>query len=164
MGDGMKFDENYYAQKEIARRATQAQFPFLIEITHEDMGPFYYANADEDIDYDGKTYLSAVFSLQPPDRDGSKIGDAQLTISAVDQQWILKIRSTQKPAKLRFIAAMVCQKDGSVWIEPIEENAFTLRAASWNETAIVWNLVFDENMAILLPAEDCTVLTCPGCA
>jgi hypothetical protein len=158
MGDGM----NFYAQKEIARRSTQAQFPFLIEIAHEDMGSFYYANADENIAYGGQTYLSAVFSLQPPDRDGSRIGDAQLTISAVDQQWTLKIRSTQKPAKLRFIAAIVYQKDGSVWVEPIEENEFTLRAASWNEIAIVWNLVFDENMAILLPSEDCTALTCPG--
>ncbi|MDR1250148.1 MAG: hypothetical protein LBK63_12715 [Treponema sp.] len=150
------------AQMEIARRSTQAQFPFLIEITHETMGPFYYANSDETIAYDGKNYLSAVFSLQPPDRDGSKIGDAQLTISAVDQQWTLKIRSTQKPAKLRFIAAIVYQKDGSVVVERLEENAFTLRAASWNEIAITWNMTFDENMTILLPAEDCTALTCPG--
>jgi hypothetical protein len=155
---------NFYTQKEIARRTTHAKFPFLIEITHEEMGPFYYANADQDIEYDDKNYQSAVFSIQPPDRDGNKIGDAQLTISAIDQQWIQKIRSTQKPARLRFIAVIVYQKDGQQQIEQLEENAFTLRATSWNEIAITWNMTFDENMTILLPAEDCTALTCPGCA
>jgi hypothetical protein len=160
MGDGM----NYYAQKEIARRTTQAKFPFLIEITHEEMGPFYYANSDEDILYDNERYLSAVFSINPPDRDGNKIGDAQLTISAVDQQWIQKIRSTQKPAKLHFIATIIYKRNGNLYIEPIDENSFTLRMASWNEIAITWNMTFDENMDIMLPAEDCTALTCPGCA
>jgi hypothetical protein len=156
--------KNYYAQREIARRTTQAKFPYLIEITDVEGGPFHYANSDQDIDYDNQTYLSAVFSIKPPDRDGSKIGDAQLTISAVDQQWIQKIRSTQKPAKLHFIAAIVYKEDGTLHTEKLDENSFTLRMASWNEIAITWNMVFDENMAILLPAEDCTVLTCPGCA
>jgi hypothetical protein len=155
---------NNLAQKEIARRTTQAKFPFLIEITDVEDGPFRYANADQDIPYGNHTYYSAVFLINPPDRDGSKIGDAQLTISAVDQTWIQKIRSTQKPAKLHFTAVIAYKKDGTLHVEPLEENSFTLRMASWNEIAIVWNMVFDENMAIMLPAEECTALTCPGCA
>jgi hypothetical protein len=153
-----------YAQREIARRNTQAKFPALIEITHDDMGPFRYANSDQDIMYDGQTYLASVFSIEPPDKDGDKIGNARITISTIDQEWIERIRSTQKPAKLRFVATIVYDKDGKVEVEKLEENSFTLRSASWNEIAISWELVFDENMTILLPAEDCTVLTCPGCA
>jgi hypothetical protein len=151
------------AQREIARRNTQAKFPMLIKITGEGLGDLYYANSDQDIIYDGHTYLASVFSLEPPDRDGDRIGNARITISAIDQEWILRIRSVQKPARLHFIA-VILYGDGNMQIEKLEENSFTLRAASWNEIAISWDLVFDENMTILLPAEDCTVLTCPGCA
>jgi hypothetical protein len=153
-----------YARREIARRNTQAKFPVLIKIEHEDLGDFYYANWDQDIIYDGYSYLASVFSLEPPDKDGDKVGNARIIMSAVDQIWIQRIRSTQKPAKLHFIAAILYGDDGNIQIEKLEENSFTLRAASWNEITISWDMIFDENMTILLPAEDCTVLTCPGCA
>jgi hypothetical protein len=151
-------------QREIARRNTHAKFPVLIKITNDDLGDFYYANSDQNIDYDNHTYLASVFSLEPPDKDGDKIGNARITISAVDQEWIQRIRTTQKPAGLHFIAAILYDNNGKMQIEALEENSFTLRAASWNEIAISWEMVFDENMLILLPAEDCTVITCPGCA
>jgi hypothetical protein len=160
MGDGM----TEYAQREIARRNTQAKFPVLIKIEHEELGDFYYANSDQDIIYDGNTYYASVFSLEPPDKDGDKVGNARITISAIDQIWIQRIRSTQKPARLYFIAAILYDKNGNIQVEKLEENSFILRSASWNEIAISWEMVFDENMTILLPAEDCTVLTCPGCA
>lgn len=152
------------ARREMARRNTQARFPLLIEITGGDLGDFYYANSDQDIAFGGHTYLASVFSLEPPDKDGDKIGNARITISAVNQEWIQRIRSTQKPAGLRFIAVILYGDNGNLQIEKLEENSFVLRSASWNEIAISWDLVFDENMAILLPSEDCSALTCPGCA
>jgi hypothetical protein len=154
---------NDYTKRELARRNTQAKLPVLIEINHES-GDYYYANSDQDIFYDNHTYKSSVFSLDPPDRDGDKIGNAQITISAVDQTWIQRIRISQKPAKLHFIAIIAYDKDGGIIFESLEENTFTLRSASWNEIGISFDLIFDENMAILLPAEDCTAFTCPGCA
>jgi hypothetical protein len=54
--------------------------------------------------------------------------------------------------------------NGGIQLEKMEESSFALRAASWNEIAISWDLVFDENMSILLPAEDCDAFTAPGCA
>jgi hypothetical protein len=153
------------AQRELARTNRKSEFPALIKIASEDLGDFYYANSDQDILYEGHTYLASAFSLEPPDRDGDKIGNARITISAIadNQIWIQRIRTTQKPAKLHFIAA-IRFGEGNMQFEKLEENSFTLRTASWNETTVSWELVFDENMAILLPAEDCTALTCPGCA
>jgi hypothetical protein len=151
-----------YAQREIVRRNTQAKFPMLIKIEHDDMGDLYYANSDQDIAYGGNTYVASVFSLKPPDRDNDTVGNAQITISAVDQTWIQRIRSVQKPARLHFMAVIQYDGDGSIQPEKLEENSFALRAASWNEIAITWDMIFDENMTILLPAEDCTALACPG--
>jgi hypothetical protein len=153
------------AQRELARMNTQAQFPVLIKIESDVFGDLYYTNSDQDILYDGHTYLASVFSLELPDRDGDKIGNARISISAIydNQIWIQRIRTAQKPAKLHFIAAILFGA-GNMQFEKLEENSFTLRSASWNETGVSWELVNDENMAILLPAEDCTALTCPGCA
>lgn len=153
-----------FAAKQIARQRTAAKFPYLIKITHPEYPPMLYVNSKTDLQFNGEIYNAASFSIQPPDRDGSKIGDATLTISAIDQVWTEKIRSTQKPAKIQFIAVIVYEGNSIVGIEALEENSFTLRGASWNETAITWQMVFDENMAIIVPADKCNAMTCPGCA
>jgi hypothetical protein len=152
------------AKQRIARRQTYAQFPYLLKIVHEILGIFLYANSDKDITYKGNVYKAACFTLDPPDKDGSKIGDGQLTISAVDQEWIEKIRSTQIAAKITF-TAMIVYNDGVVsGVESIEEMDFTLRNVSWGEDTITWTMVFDENMAILVPCDKCTALKTPGAA
>jgi hypothetical protein len=152
------------AEQLIARQETYAKFPFLIETAHPVLGAFYYANSDEDIVYGGEEYKAAYFTIDPPDRDGSKIGDGQLTISAVDQVWIERIRSTQIAAKIKFIATIVYDNGGVRGIEPIEAMEFTLRVVNWNEEAITWAMVFDENMAIIVPCDKVTALKCPGVA
>jgi hypothetical protein len=157
------------AEQLIARQETYAKFPFLIKVTHPLFdSPLYYANSNTNIVYDDgtgeQTYEAAYFSIDPPDKDGSKIGDAQLTISAVDQFWIEKIRSTQIAAKITFIAA-IQYDDGTIsGVEPIEEMEFTLRVVNWNENVITWAMVFDERQRILVPCDKVTALKCPGAA
>jgi hypothetical protein len=152
-----------FSKRLLTRQRTAASFPCLIEVTHPNYpAGLFYTNASEDIEYGDKTYHAAAFSVQPPERDGSKIGDATLTMSAVNQAWIEKIRETQIPAKLKFIAAIVYKEGTIAGLEPLEENSFTLRAASWNEISITWSMHFDENMAIVVPAEKCTAQTTPG--
>jgi hypothetical protein len=153
------------AEQLIARQETYAEFPFLIKVTHPLYpAPLYFANSDGDIAYGGNVYKAAYFTITPPDKDGSKIGDGQLTISAVDQFWIEKIRTTQIPAKIKFMA-MIVYKDGEVLgAEPMEEMSFTLRAVNWNEIEITWAMVFDENIAINVPCDKATALKCPGVA
>jgi hypothetical protein len=153
-----------YVKRELARSNTQAQVPLLIKITHEALDDSYYANSDQDILYEGQPYVGSVFSIDPPNKDMATVSNGRITISAIDQQWIQTIRSTQKPATLHFIAAIMYDKAGNQYLEKLEENAFTLRSAGWNEIAISFDMIFDENMTILLPAEDCDPFTCPGCA
>jgi len=152
------------AQKLLAAQRTAANFPYLIRITHPGYYDMLYANSSENIVYSGGIYNAASFSIQPPDQDGSKIGSAALTISAVDQVWIQKIRETQIPAQLQFIAAVVYDENGIAGIEPLEENSFTLRAAKWNETSITWDLSFDERQGYIVTSVKCTPQNVPGCA
>jgi len=147
-------------QKEIASQRTIADFPYLIKISHPDYIDMYFANSSKDVIHKGITYEASTFTIQLPDRDGAKIGNATLTISAIDQFWIERIRTIQKPAALQFIAVIV--NDGQV--EELENNSFTLRASNWNEISITWEMIFDENMAIVVPADKCNAMTTPGCA
>jgi len=155
-------------QKLLAEQRKFAEFPFLIKVSHEtDLEfPMYFVNASEDVTYKGIIYHAASFSIDPPDRDGSKIGDATLTLSTVDQEWIVRIRRNQKPAKLEFVAVIIYDdtQTGIECIEPLEDMSFTLRAASFNEIAVTWTMVFDENMAINVPADTCNAMTTPGCS
>jgi hypothetical protein len=152
------------AKQLIARQETYAKFPFLIKVTHATFGTFRYANSDTDITYGNERYTAAYFTIDPPDRDGSKIGDGQLTISAVDQTWIERIRTAQTAAKITFVAAILYDDGVVSGIEQIDEMDFTLRAVNWNETAITWAMVFDEGMRIMVPCDIATTLKCPGAA
>jgi hypothetical protein len=152
-------------QKLLADQRTFARFPYLIKITHPGYPNMLYVNSHENIEYKGGDYNSAVFTIQPPDLDGPKIGAASLTISAVDQAWIEKIRQTQVPAELRFIAVIVYDELGGYeGIEPLDENSFTLRAAKWDEKSITWDLSFDERQAYIITSIKCAPQVAPGCA
>jgi hypothetical protein len=150
-------------QKLLAAQRTAANFPYLIKISHSEYGDMYFANSSDDINYNGDIYNAASFSIQPPDAEGAKIGNATLTISAIDQFWIERIRQTQIPAELRFIAAIVYDESG-MGIEALEENSFILRAANWNEISISWEMSFDERMNYIITSTKCTPMTVPGCA
>jgi hypothetical protein len=153
-------------QQLLARQRKNGSFPYLIQIEYEDGGrtvTMNYVNEAEDITFEGKVYNAASFHIEPPGRDGDKIGDATLTISAIDQFWIQKIRAAQKPAKLLFIAVVVYE-DGSRMAERMEEMSFTLRVARFNEMSITWTMVFDERMSIVVPSDACNAMTTPGCA
>jgi len=151
------------SQKELASQRTLSKFPYLIKISCHGYIDMYFANSSKDIEFNNITYKASTFSIQPPARDGSKIGNATLTISAIDQYWIHRIREIKTPAELRFIAVIV-HDGGNESVELLEDNIFTLRAAQWNEISITWEMVFDENMAIIVPADKCNAMTTPGCA
>jgi len=142
------------AKKEMLRMETQAKFPYLIKIVHEDLGTFRYANCDEAVEYNDEIYEPAFFSVRRGARSEGTIQNAELSLSAVDQEWIVKIRSTQKRAKLYFVAAIVYGTP--IEVEPIEIEEYGLKVASWNDLEISWEMIFDENMDVLIPSDVAT--------
>lgn len=154
------------AKREILRSSTSAFFPYLIEITHEDYGTFRYANTtvSDTIMFEGEAYSPASFSIDPPSQTNTGISNATLTMSAVDQEWIVKIRSTDKKASARLIEA-VCMfnDDGEIEVESAESLPFTLAKASWDGVKITWDMEFDDVMGIQVPLDVATKATVPGC-
>lgn len=148
------------AKQRLVRLNTQAEFPYLIEVTYynKDGGVeiYRYANSDNNISFEGNVYESSCFSLQPPEKTQTSIGNASITISAVNQEWIRRIRDTQKRAKLRFIATIVYDENGEQFVEAMEDYEFTLTEAKWNDITISWTMEFDNKMNIRIPCDSAT--------
>ncbi len=152
------------AKYQLLRMEAQAKFPFFIEIRNEDYGTFRYVNSDEDKIYNGQVYTAGFFTISPPERNESSISNAKITMSAIDQSWISKIRQTQKRSYIKFSACIQYDANGSEIIEPLDEIEFTLTSVTWDDVTITWDMVFDENMNILIPCDVAGSLNVPGCA
>lgn len=151
-----------YAKEQMIKMQTQAMFPFLIEVTLPNKELFRYVNADFNVEFENNIYNASFFKIDPPDKNGAKIGNATLTISSIDQFWIEKIRATQDRAKIRFIAVIGYERNNKLIIEPIEDYEFTLANATWNDKAITWSMLFDEVMEVLIPCDKATTSKIPA--
>ena len=145
---------------ELLKSQKTASFPQLIHITNEDYGDFYFCNYYKDVSYNGNLYLSRCFTINPPEKTSKEIGNATLNFSIINNNFVEMIRNTSKPSYISFIGMIVYNDDK---IEPIEENRFILRNATWNDSSLTWNMVFDERMDILIPCDIMNSLTCAGC-
>lgn len=149
------------AQQEILRMETQALFPYLIEVT---IGNeiYRYANTDSNLFFEGYTYTASYFKLTPPERTKDSIKDATITISAIDGEWIAKIRSTQTRSTIRFIACIQYDKNNNQIIERIDEIEFKLTNVSWNDSTIQWTMKFDDLLDIRMPCAKFDEDICPA--
>lgn len=157
------------AKQKLLRLETLAKFPYLIDVTYYDAEnnkiTEHYANCDDDITYNDIVYTASYFQIKPPSRTNTSISDGKLTISAIDQTWIQKIRNCQKRAKIRFLACIVYDDNNSVeTIEPIDDVVFTLTKCTWNDTTISWTMLFDDRMNLQVPCDVATIQKVPALA
>ena len=151
------------------RQEIQAKFPYLIEVTYNKNDGtsevLRYANTDEDVVYNDngteKTFTAGFFRLSLPEKTTSGFTDASITISAIDQEWVNKIRSSNKRSTIRFIATIEHYENGTT-IEPIEDMEFTLTNATVSETTIQWTMKFDDKFDIQVPYDECNDRVCPA--
>lgn len=158
-----------YAKQQILRQQTQARFPYLIKIMYYTNGSdtpqiFRFVNADNNVTFNNEVYEASCFSIEPPQQKNDGFTDAKISISAIDQEWIAKIRETQKRAKVLFMATIQYEQNGSTKIEAINEMEFTLTNATWNDTAIQWTMKFDDLLDVIVPMETITTSICPALA
>ena len=138
----------------IIKSDVRAEFPYLIKITHKlndgTENVYYLANSDTDITYDSHLYKASCFSIVPPEEKFDGFTNASLTLSAVDNVWIERIRSSQQISKIEFVAA-IKYLNQNLSIEPREEYECILRDATFDDKSITWTLVFDELLEVNLP-------------
>lgn len=152
------------AKKEILRTSTTSFFPYLLEIYHPNYGTFRYANTSgiEGVTFEGNFYQSASFDIQPPEHTNTGVSNASLTLSAIDQEWIIKIRETHTKATAKLIEAICIIGENGIEVESAESISFSLTQVQWNDLQITWTLVFDDSMDISVPIDVATQATVPG--
>lgn len=156
------------AKIEMERTLTRAKFPYLIEITYyrnnNTTEVFRYANSDTDMTFENHTFSAGYFTIQRPQRTTSGFTDAKITISALDQAWIERIRNADKKkrSEIRFVAVIDYDNNGTRTIEPIEDMEFILTNATADEKAIQWSMKFDEKMEVQVPFDECNDRVCPA--
>ena len=142
-------------QNLLVQNDVPASFPFLIEIwkPSEPSNIERYVNASEDKTFEEHTFTASYFTVQPPEKTESGVKDATITLSTIDQTWIEKVRTTQERYKIRFVAVIDYDDDGTESIEALDDITFTLTNATWAETTIQFSMKFDEGMNINVPCQ-----------
>ena len=143
------------AQNLLVQNDIPASFPFLIEIWKPSAPSNIerYVNASEDKTFEEHTFTASYFTIQPPEKTESGVKDATITLSTIDQTWIEKVRTTQERYKIRFVAVIDYDDDGTETIEPLDDITFTLTNATWAESTIQFTMKFDEGMSINVPCQ-----------
>ena len=152
------------AKQQILRQQMCAMFPYFIEITSDNV-VYRYVNADDDMVYDNNTYTACYFSITPPEKTESRIGDGKITFSAIynNREWVKKIRNTTTRASIRIVAAIIYTAEGVAnGIEPIYDTEFELCEASWDDESISLTMKFDTGMDIQIPSDKMDEIVCPG--
>lgn len=141
-------------------------FPYLLEIYNPDIAWTAEEKAiygqedcyiriirdDQKVIYGGKTYLPAAFSFDPPESDGTKIGSASLTITALDYR-IRKILRMIKIAcdvtVMAFFVKVTKNEESAAAIykfKKLDSISFTMESASSDKASVKFNLLYDRSM------------------
>ena len=156
------------AKLEMEKTLTRAKFPYLIEITYykndNTSEIFRYANADDDKTFENHTFTAGYFTMQLPEKTQSGITDAKISISAIDQTWIQRIKEADKKkrSKIRFVASIDYEDNNTETLESIEDMEFELTNATTEGSVIQWTMDFDPLASVKVPCEECNDRVCPA--
>lgn len=143
---------------------SDALVPYLIEIDSPDFGMFRYTNIDSAVTFEGHVFTPAYFEISPPEKTEGTIGNAKISISAVNQEWIIRIRDGDGQSKLRLIHCLVYEDGGQIKVEGIEDTDFSLTNADWGDDTISWDMEYDDVMQVMVPCDVADSLNMAGCA
>lgn len=126
-----------------------------------------FINDDMKVKYKGKVYLPCVFNYQMPETDGSKIGSASVSISALDVRVRRVMRSIKLESDFKVIgvfAKVNLEENGSVSYAFKELNTITYRmsTASANKATATFNLAFNHSLNVNVPIDVATQDKVPG--
>ena len=155
---------NPFVQNLLVQNDVPASFPFLIEIwkPSDPTNIERFVNADSDKEFEGNTFTASYFVVQPPERTENGVKDATITLSTIDLSWIERVRTTQERYKIRFVAVIDYDDDGTEEIEALDDITFELINATWAETTIQFTMKFDEGMNINIPCQRLNQFVCPA--
>lgn len=126
-------------QEDLWKENIDGYFPFLLDIYNPDIkwtDEEKSAYGQDDcylrlicdecrVKYNGKTYLPCAFNFSMPETDGQKIGNATLSISALDYRVRLMLSLIRIPCEVSVVAMFAKSKKAKIvdGQEVIDENA-----------------------------------------
>lgn len=162
--------------EELLKENIQGYLPILLEVynpdivwTEEEKKLYGQDNcyirfiSDENkVIYNGHTWLPCAFNYTPPDVDGTKVGNASISISALDARVKMLLRTITVASEISVIAtfAKVEKEEGSgkfiYKFVKLNSLNFTAPSASCNNTTATFNLLFDRALSMNVPVDVAT--------
>ena len=165
------------AMEEIWRQSTDGHIPVLLEIYNPDIRwddgsleqeNMYLRVIDDSnpVTYKGKRYLPARFEFTPPEEDGKTVGQASITLSAIDSRVVQMLRSIELQCEVTVMAAFakMASKEGKVIMKfyPLERLKAKIPSASYNRTTAQLTLVYKDVLKLNVPRDIATKNALPS--
>lgn len=171
-------------EKELWSKDVEGYIPVLLDIYNPDItwteeektvygqedSYVRFISDETKVVYKGKTYLPCSFEYQQPETDGSKVGNATITISALDSRVKKLLRSIQLPSEAKVVAmfAKVNRNDdsGKFIYKFVELNtkSFKMSTAGSSGTSATFNLMFSSSSNQNIPFDSATQDRVPATA
>lgn len=161
---------NVVAMEELWKDDTDGHIPVLMEIFNpdlkwadgtEDQENMYLRVIDDSnpVMYKGKKYLPCKFIYTPPEENGKNVGQASITISAIDTRIVEMLRSCQVACDVTVVAAFAKQttvNEGGNEVTtykfyPLDELKAKMDSATYSRTTAQLNLVYKDVLKLNVP-------------
>ncbi len=158
------------AMEELWKDDTDGHIPVLMEIFNPDIKwsdekseqeNMYLRVIDDSnpVIYKGKKYLPCKFNYTPPEENGKNIGQASITLSAIDTRIVELLRSCQLECEVTVVAAFAKkvtvnennEERTTYRFYPLDELKAKMQTASYSRTTAQLNLVYNDVLKLNVP-------------
>ena len=102
------------------------------------------------------------FDFTRPSEDGKKIGNATISISALDQRIIEIIREIKDDEPVAVIEAFFMKEGNDFLFSKLYHYDFLMKSVDWSDISANFELIFDNTMQQNVPKDLGTIFRCPG--
>jgi hypothetical protein len=142
----------------LAAQTNEVVLTFL-SLSHPDLSaPLYVVNNNVAIVKDGVTFAPFPFAISlPADTDGN-IGNASLTIDAVDLSIITALKSIDTAPTVSLVVALASDPQ----VTELDLGEFTWKEISYNEQTVSGELTYSDTLDLLVPSIVIDPVDLPG--
>lgn len=159
------------AMEELWKQNTDGHIPVLLEIFNPDIkwndGSLeqenMYLRVIDDTNpviYKGKRYLPARFEFTPPEENGKTVGQASITLSAIDTRVVQMLRSIELQCEVTVMAmfAKMVTSQGTLTYQfvPLDNLKTKMPSATYNRITAQLNLVYKDVLKLNVPRDTAT--------
>lgn len=158
------------ALEELWKDSTDGHMPILVEFFNPDLKwkdgsseqenmYLRVINDSNPVIYKNKKYLPCKFNYTPPEENGKTIGQASITISAIDTRVVQMLRSCQVESEITVVAVFakktIVTESGvdrtTYKFYPLDELKSKMESANYSRTTAQLNFVYKDVLKLNVP-------------